>query len=826
MRGTRLWIAVGVMASAALSFAPAAFAQEPAPVNDPTIIARNILPSGQYGLPGPGASTQAQMYDALTPLFDNVQPNDLFTDFKSEKLGIDTDGPTTQEVVPFPGVTLLRDKFNIPHVYATTRDASIQTAGWIAAEDRGLLLQLARYDALLAAIDAPGLTAVGLISQGASFQPSAQTTATVSQQTNVLMRAGREGQAVLRDIDLFILGINAYLKASGSNNAPWTRNDVYAVNALKGQFLGQGGGDEVNRSAFLNGLEHTLGKKGGFAAFNDLRQYKNPRSVTSVDGNFPYGHIPKRHPGSVVIDNGSFKATPSAKTLSAKYDMGNINASNELMVSGRRSTTGHPILVGGPQISYFMPGFVYEIDMHAPSNTWRGATSAPFPGYLLIGRGTRFSSTLTSASADIIDEYAETLCGGSTEKYMYKGRCRQMGHFDAGTLNPGTANAKHVDFLTTVHGSVQGYATVHGRQVAISSKRSSYGRDVLDQLFFRRLSNGSVKSPKTFYKAAALTPQTFNSFYLDRKNFAEYTSGRLPIRPEGTDPGLLTKGTGKFEWRGFVKADDHPHGANNKKGFMTNWNNGVARGFGAADDEWGRNGSVGRVNLLTFNLKRLAGRGKWSPQTVTSAMNAAATQDVRAIVMVPLLARLLRGSTPPSTMAAQMLDLLNNWRQHGGNRLDLNNDGLIDYPGAAIMDAAYPNIVNNEMGARLDSSLLTQLNTLYSRFDPPPGGQYSGWYMYFDRDIRALLNKKKKRLPDQFSLSYCGRGNLARCRQDVWSAIEAAGQKLTADQGTSNPGAWRASATKEQIHFSPIPLITMAYTNRPSGIQQVISFGR
>ena len=39
-------------------------------------------------------------------------------------------------------------------------------------------------------------------------------------------------------------------------------------------------------------------------------------------------------------------------------------------------------------------------------------------------------------------------------------------------------------------------------------------------------------------------------------------------------------------------------------------------------------------------------------------------------------------------MAQQMLDLLNQWRQHGGNRLDLNSDGKIDYPGAAIMDAA------------------------------------------------------------------------------------------------------------------------------------------
>ena len=70
-------------------------------------------------------------------------------------------------------------------------------------------------------------------------------------------------------------------------------------------------------------------------------------------------------------------------------------------------------MVGGPQIGYFYPGFTYEIDMHAPGLQWRGATSAPFPGYMLIGRGEDFATTLTSASGDIIDQYAETLCGGS-----------------------------------------------------------------------------------------------------------------------------------------------------------------------------------------------------------------------------------------------------------------------------------------------------------------------------------------------------------------------------------------------------------------------------
>jgi acyl-homoserine lactone acylase PvdQ len=782
--------------------------------------ALNIIPSGQFGsvpVP-PGADTQAHMYDALTPLFDQVTNTNLIQDFKSERFGIDTAGPGTNESVPYPGVALIRDKFNVPHVNASSHDGGIWAAGWIAAEDRGLLLQQARYNARVAAIDAPGLSALSLIVGLRSFTPSAQTEAEVAKQTQALKRAGPEGLAVLHDIDTFISGINDYLDIHSPSTAPWTRNDVYALNALKGQFVGEGGGDEARRSQFLAGLQQRLGRYRGKSVFDDLRQFKNPESPTTVDGRFDYGHLPSRPKGNAILDQGSFHATPAAanSVLPNQTLPERTKASNTLMIDADHSKTGHPLMVGGPQIGYFYPGLTYEIDMHAPGLQWRGATSAPFPGYMLIGRGPDFATTLTSSSGDIIDQYAETLCGGSEEKYLYRGQCRAMRHFHAGTLN-----GEPVDFLTTVHGPVEGYATVHGRKVAISSKRSSYGKDVLDQLLFRRLSNGQVHDPGSFFKAAARTPQTFNSFYIDSKHVAEYTSGKLPLRPRSVDPGLPTVGTGQFEWQGFLSDRKHIHGVDPRGGTMVNWNNISAHGFGAADDNWGGNGSVARVDLLNRNLQRLERHGKWTLASVASAMNAAATQDVRAIDTVPLLQRLLQRSQAPNRQTAQMVSLLIAWREHGGSRLDRDLDGKIDDPGAAIMDVAWPKIADAFMKSKLGPQL-DELDSLFSRFDQPPGGQYDGWYQYFDRDIRHLLGLPVAKPLNQ---SYCGGGDLGRCRQVVWNQLQATASALTAEQGTSNPAAWRADATAERIHFAPgILPTTMRYTNRPSGIQQVISF--
>jgi len=123
----------------------------------------------------------------------------------------------------------------------------------------------------------------------------------------------------------------------------------------------------------------------------------------------------------------------------------------------------------------------------------------------------------------------------------------------------------------------------------------------------------------------------------------------------------------------------------------------------------------------------------------------------------------------------------------------------------------------------LTPALLDELDSLFARFDQPPNGQYDGWYQYFDRDIRTLLGERVRRPLEN---AYCGRGQVGPCQNAIWQALAAAGEDLAAEHGTADPSAWRADATAERIEFVPGLLpTTMRYTNRPTGIQQVISFG-
>jgi acyl-homoserine lactone acylase PvdQ len=791
-------------------------------------VALNIIPSGQYGtLPPPaGADRQARMYDGLTPLFDKVTDRDLRRYFKSERFGTAGECPCRTERVPRRGVRLVRDTYGVPHITAQTRDALTFATGWVMATDRGLLLEQARYNARVAAIDAPGLSAITLTSSLRNFRPTAHTERELAKQTGVLRAAGIKGRRLLHDIDVYVQGINAKLRAEESDNAPWTRNDVYALNALKGQFLGQGGGDEARRSQLLASLTERLGTTRGFSVFDDLRQRDPAGHPATIRGRFPYGQVPRSRAGNVLVDPRSLQRVvygpPAAGAAAAAAPApaapaGPPAASNILILDDERSQTGRPLFVGGPQIGYFYPGLTLEMDLHAPGVDTRGVTAAPFPGYMLIGRGPDFAWTLTSAGADNIDQYVEELCEGSDIRYRYKGRCRSMSTFVAGTIAAtATQPEQLVVFRRTRHGPVIGYATVNGRRVAISQKRASYGRDTLDQLPFQDLTLGEVDSPRSFVRSFLQSPQTFNAFYADDRDIAMVTTGRLPLRARDVDPGLPTRGDGEHEWRGWLSDAGHPQQINPRSGTLINWNNKTARGFEAADDAWNY-GSIHRVDLLTSELAK---RRRHDLASVTSAMNAAATQDLRSVRLTPTLARVLAGGPAPSPRAARMLELLQAWRREGSSRLDRDLDGKIDAAGAAIMDAAWPRLAEAALSPVLGPEL-DQLTTLGANYDLPPRGQSGGWHSYLDRDLRRLLGD---RVSDPFANRYCGGGDLAACRTALWEAMDVAGAELEAAQGP-DPAAWRSDALRERIPFVPGLLpYTMRYANRPSGIQQVISF--
>src|SRR4051812_41202262 len=213
-----------------------------APRRDYAAFARDILPPGNFGgiVFDKHSSDQATLYDALTPKFASVSASDITKDFKAEPLWTGKEKAARVEK-PGRGVRILRDTFDVPHVFGKTESAVFFGAGYAAAEDRGVLMELARYPGRLACLDVPGVDAFGVALSGKQFQPSVATENLLAAQIQFLR--GKVGRQELADLDAYVAGINTEYRGASSSAKPWTREDVVAMTCLLGARFGAGGGD-------------------------------------------------------------------------------------------------------------------------------------------------------------------------------------------------------------------------------------------------------------------------------------------------------------------------------------------------------------------------------------------------------------------------------------------------------------------------------------------------------------------------------------------------------------------------------------------------------
>ena len=234
------------------------------------------------------------MYDRITPLFRNITPDVLHraptapgTTSRPRCSPRTTRRSSLSETVsgtsPSAGAVsarIKRDAYGIPHIYSDTDAGAIFGAGYAVATDQSLLLTQARNNGFAGLIDMPGVPAINLVLGLFDYKPSKQVVDEATKlQTKSIEAKGAQGKQLLNDIDTYAAGINARLQASGSTAPKVTRSDIYSLNAIKAQFLGEGGGEEVDNAQFLDALRRKLGAKQGDKAFEDLRGRNDPEAT-------------------------------------------------------------------------------------------------------------------------------------------------------------------------------------------------------------------------------------------------------------------------------------------------------------------------------------------------------------------------------------------------------------------------------------------------------------------------------------------------------------------------------------------------------------------
>ena len=366
---------------------------------------------------------------------------------------------------------------------------------------------------------------------------------------------------------------------------------------------------------FLDALQKKLGKAAGRAVFDDLRAADDAEAPTIGPGRFEYQLPPATAPGS-AIDDGSFQPTPISGGPVTRESHA---ASNALLVGAKRSKTGRPILVGGPQVGYF-----------SRSSSWRSTLTGR------VRRSARcFPDCRSSSSAVAPTTPDRDVVAGRQRRHLRREPVRRRPPLSPQRQLPGDDEPRRghpaIDRLSRP--AAEPAANGAWPRAGLRDGRRDARRAIPEALH---------EGPEVLSGPPIRAEHRPGDVRQELRQHGCVGGGdvQLPLRPprhrprdgraaadpsQGTDPSLPTVGTGEYEWRGFLGAKAHPQTVSPESGAILDWNSRPAAGWGAADDNW--SAAPCSAGHLTVAL----GAGKQSVAEVVAASNKAATQDLRVM---------------------------------------------------------------------------------------------------------------------------------------------------------------------------------------------------
>jgi penicillin amidase len=605
-------------------------------------------------------------------------------------------------------VTIYRDDFGAPHVFAVDLEGLYYGYGYAAAQDRLFQMDMLRR------------TYWGRVSEvhGAKFlefdKAMRRDNLTRAQVKDQISGLDRQYQVILRS---FADGINATIaealadpdsklpvefKSFGIEPEKWKDEDVAAVFlSVMGVFMDFS--RELENKALLDYLIKKHGEKKGKALFSDLVPGNDPDAYTTISA-VASGAVPaKKTSNSVSTFSLARELLEEKKTLQAAYAELGLpipgeapSASYAFLVSPRKSASGNALLMGGPQFNFHLPSDLYEVGLHAPGIDAVGSTLTGYP-FIMFGQTERTAFSSTAGVDNITDYFEEKLNPKNPKQYWFMGKWRFVEQRKEIFKVKGE-EIKEVTFSYTVHGPI--IKTDEAKGIAYS-KQLSCKEDYLSGFvsFYELM---KAQTPEEFKKAAALSSLSVNVYFADTAgNIGYFHQGKYPKRNPKANPLFPAQGTGEYEWQGFYPPAQNPHEINPSTGVIANWNNKPAKNWPNGDLGGIFGGAAGwgmdhRVTLLTDSVK---GKQKITVEDLEKMIQDITLAHLWAQRFKPFLVDVLKRNMNADPRIPIAYELLASWDNTWS---DANDDGLYDDPGLSLFNAwwdiALKNTFEDEFG--------------------------------------------------------------------------------------------------------------------------------
>ena len=446
-------------------------------------------------------------------------------------------------------VTVIRDEWGVPHIYAETQADLFFAQGFVAAQDRLWQMDLWRRigEGKLAEVIGPAAVERDRFARLLRYRGDMEA----------------EWKSYAADakpiIASFVRGVNAWIAESGDRlpiefqlagyrPEPWTPEVCLTRMA----------GYVMTRNATMEILRAQLASRFGVKFVDDWVEADPPRRL-EIPGGLDLAGIEPRILAAANSASGPVTFNPS-------------DGSNNWVVDGTMTATGKPMLANDPHRTIAVPSLRYLVHLVGPGWNVIGAGEPTLPG-VAAGHNERVGFGFTIVGIDQQDIYVEEINPANPTEYRYRGRWEKMRIERERIAVRGEAQPREVELKFTVHGPI-----IHedgGRHRAYALRW--VGSEPGTAGYLASLTLNRVQSWPEFLKAMERWKvPSENLIYADVDgNIGWVAAGLSPIRRNWSGMVPVPGASGEFEWDGFLPVKELPQSFNPAKHYVATANHNI-----------------------------------------------------------------------------------------------------------------------------------------------------------------------------------------------------------------------------------------------------------
>jgi penicillin amidase len=445
-------------------------------------------------------------------------------------------------------VTVVRDRWAIPHIEAMSLEDAVFALGFVHAQDRLWQMEFQRR------VGAGRLAEI----VGAAAVPTDAFMRTLGLYRRAAASIEHLSAPTRAWLEAYARGVNAYLATRSGplppeflilrhdRVEPWTPADSLVLLRLMALDLGTNYRSELLRARLSTRLSE--------------QQIADIWPGYSKDAPITLAALP----------------AAAAPFPPAGVGSGSGDGSNAWVLAGSRTRTGAPLLANDPHLALQAPGVWYLAQLKTPEQELVGATLPGLPA-VVLGHNGALAWGLTNTGADVEDLFIERLDPADPGRYLtpdgpapFTARDESIRVRGAPPVTISVRETRHGPVLSDL---MPDAATLFGADRVLALAWTGLAED--DRTADALLALDRARDWSSFVEAAsAVGAPMQNILYADKAGHIGFIApGRVPIRRQGDGRWPVPGWGGEHDWQGWVPPAALPRALDPGDGRLFNANN-------------------------------------------------------------------------------------------------------------------------------------------------------------------------------------------------------------------------------------------------------------